>query len=57
MNDDRPYEILGPGHIRLSPTAREWAREHGMSENEMARHLLRQHELRERGFVNGKADG
>jgi hypothetical protein len=28
----------------MSPTARAWAKEHGMSEQEFARYLIRRHE-------------
>ena len=35
-DDDQAYWVLGPGQIQLSPTAREWAREFGMTETEMA---------------------
>jgi hypothetical protein len=51
MSDDNPYLVLGPGQILLSPTAREWAREFGMSENEMAKHLIEQDRLRRAGQI------
>jgi hypothetical protein len=51
MNDDKPYEVLGPERILLSQTAREWAREYGWSDTQMARHLLEQHQLREGGAI------
>jgi hypothetical protein len=33
------------------PTAREMAKMHGMSEEELAKHLLRQEELRKTGLT------
>ena len=50
-DDDRPYVIESPTRIRLMPVAREWAREHGMSESEMARHLLREDAQRQAGLT------
>jgi hypothetical protein len=44
MAEDRPYKVFSPTKIWMSPTARAWAKEHGMSEQEMARYLIRQHE-------------
>jgi len=44
MSDDgRPYVIerSGPkGRIKLNAAAKYWAREHGMTDQEMAKHLL-----------------
>jgi hypothetical protein len=52
MNDDRPpFKIHSPTHITLSPTAREMAKMHGMSEEDLARHLLDQHAQREAGLT------
>jgi hypothetical protein len=51
MSDDNPYLVLGPGQIRLSLTALEWAREFGMTETEMARHLIEQDRLRRAGLI------
>jgi hypothetical protein len=51
MSDDQPYEVIAPGQIRLSPTAREWALQFGMTEKEMARHLLEQDRLRRAGLI------
>ena len=51
MSDDKPYLVLGPGRIQMSPTAREWAREFGMTENEMARHLIEQDRLHKAGLL------
>jgi hypothetical protein len=52
MEDDgKPYEVLSPTSIKLSPLAREMAKMHGMTERDMARHLLNQHKLRESGLV------
>jgi hypothetical protein len=40
----QPYKVLGPKKIWLSATAREWAREWGMSDREMAKYLLAQNQ-------------
>jgi hypothetical protein len=56
VSDDQPYEVLGPGQILLSPTAREWAREFGMTENEMAKHLMEQDRLRKAGQIQGHGE-
>ena len=55
MSDDQPYEVLGPGQILLSPTAREWARQFGMTESQMAKHLMEQDRLRKAGQIQGTA--
>jgi AraC-like DNA-binding protein len=57
MSDDNPYTVLGPGQIQLSPTAREWAQEFGMSETEMARHLIEQDRLRKAGQIHKEGEG
>ena len=49
MSDDSPYRVLGPGQIQLPPTAREWAKAFGMTETEMAKHLIEQDRLRKAG--------
>ena len=56
MSDDQPYEVLGPGQILLSPTAREWAAEFGMTEKEMAKHLMEQDRLRKSGLIQGHGE-
>ena len=50
-DDDQAYMVLGPGEIILSPTARAWAREFGMTETEMAKHLIEQDRLRKAGQI------
>jgi hypothetical protein len=50
-DDDAPYEVLSPTKIRLGRVALEMAKMHGMTEKEMAKHLLQQHKLRETGLV------
>jgi hypothetical protein len=50
MNDDRPpFKIHSPSRITLTTTAREMAKMHGMSEEDLARHLLEQDRLRQAG--------
>jgi hypothetical protein len=51
MDDDRPYVIHSPTKITLKPMAREMCKMHGMSEEQMARHLLQQHKLQESGLI------
>jgi hypothetical protein len=47
--DDKPYEILSPTKIRLGPEAKHWAREWGLTDEQLARYLLQQDRLREQG--------
>jgi hypothetical protein len=39
------------GRIRLNDGAKHWARENNMTEEQMAVHLLQQHDLRNRGLT------
>jgi hypothetical protein len=56
MEDDKPYVIESPTRIRLMPIAREMAKMHGMSETEMAQHLLQQHALQDAGMVQKEGE-
>ena len=56
MSDDNPYTVLGPGQIQLSPTAREWAAQFGMSESQFAKHLMEQDRLRKAGQIQGHGE-
>jgi acetyl-CoA acetyltransferase len=56
LSDDRPYKVLGPGRIQLTPTAREFARDYGWSEEQMAKHLLREHQKRESGLLQKEGE-
>jgi len=38
------YRVYSPSKIYLSPTARAWAREWGMSDAEMAQYLIQRHQ-------------
>jgi hypothetical protein len=52
--DSRPYiiERAGPkGRVKLTPTAREWARLYNMTDEQMAKRLLQQHSLQQSGMV------
>jgi hypothetical protein len=50
MSDEgKPFEILSPTKIKLNREAREWAKEHGMTLTQMAKHLLNQHKQSEGG--------
>jgi hypothetical protein len=43
MADELPYTVHSKTKITLHPEAKFWAEEHGLSLEEMARHLLAQH--------------
>ena len=58
MEDERPYVIersnspgREDGRVRFMPLGREMCRMHGMTEIEMARHLLQQEKQREAGLT------
>jgi hypothetical protein len=51
QDDDKPYVIHSPSKITLSPLAKAWAREWGMTDAEMAKHLLGQEKLRQAGLT------
>jgi hypothetical protein len=55
-DDDRPFVIESPTRIRLMPVAKAWAREFGLSEAQMARHLLQQNQLRDAGLSQGEGE-
>jgi hypothetical protein len=38
--EDKPYTVHSPTKITLSPEAKYWAEQHGLSLEEMARYLL-----------------
>jgi hypothetical protein len=50
-DDHRPYTVHSPSKITLRPEAKFWAREHGLSNIELAKHLLAQERLRELGHT------
>jgi hypothetical protein len=47
MDDDLPFVIESPTRIKLSPEAKFWAEEHGMTLNEMGKYLLNKERLEE----------
>src|SRR5262245_57782027 len=51
-DSERPYKVLGPNKIWMSKTARAFARQYGLSDREMADHLLRMDRLREAGITD-----
>jgi hypothetical protein len=55
-DDDNPYLVLGPGQIVLGLEAREWAKIHGLSETEMAKHLMEQDRLRKAGQIQREGE-
>jgi hypothetical protein len=42
-DEEKPFVIHSDKKITLNREAREWAKEWGMTEIEMAKHLLKQH--------------
>jgi hypothetical protein len=56
MEDDKPYIIHSATKITLMPIARDMAKMHGMSETEMAQHLLQQHALQDAGMVQKEGE-
>ena len=57
MDDEgKPFIVESPTRIRLSPMARQMARMHGMTENEMAKHLLQQHQLQQAGLTQREGE-
>ena len=51
MDDDKLYTVHSETRITLSPTAKDWACMHGMTETAMARHLLQCHQLQQAGLT------
>jgi hypothetical protein len=51
MRDARPFQILSPTSVKLSPLAREMAKLDGMRETQLAKHLLDQDRLRKAGLL------
>src|SRR5262249_34177057 len=51
-DSERPYRVLGPRKIWLSKTAREFGKGYGVSDREMADHLLRMDRIREAGMTD-----
>jgi len=56
MDDDRPFVIHSATKITLGPVAKEWAKEFGPSEVEMAKHLLNQHSPQQCGLVQKQGE-
>jgi hypothetical protein len=53
---DKPYEIHNDSRITLSPVAKDWAIEFGLTLEEMARHLLAQERLRDSGMTQRQGE-
>jgi hypothetical protein len=49
MDNEKPYTVHSETKITLSQDAKFWAKEHGLSLNEMAQYLLNREKLRENG--------
>ena len=49
--DQLPFTIESPTRIRLSPTAKAWGQEWGLSLNELGKFLLNQDSLRKAGMI------
>jgi hypothetical protein len=54
-DSEQPYRIDGSGRVWLSPSAREWGRQHfgsGLAaDRKMAEHVLHQENLRAAGWI------
>ena len=53
----KPFTIHSDGKITLGPEALEMAAFNGMSVTELARHLLKQHKLKQAGLVQREGEG
>jgi hypothetical protein len=56
MDDDKPYTVHSDTRITLGPAARELCKLHGMSERDMAKHLLNQHRLEQAGQIQREGE-
>jgi hypothetical protein len=56
MDDEQPYVIKSPTRIRLGPEAQFWAKEHGMTLEELARYLLNKENLEGESYAVGLFD-
>jgi hypothetical protein len=54
LGPDEPYRILSPSRVLLSPMAQEMAATQGMTNVQLARHLLEQHRQREAGLLQAE---
>jgi len=52
--DDKPYTIHSPTKITLSADARWWAKQHGMTDQQMAKYLLDRERLGENYETTGE---
>jgi hypothetical protein len=50
-DDSKPYTIHSDSRITLSPEAKYWAKEFGLSLDQMSRHILNQEKLRQSGLI------
>ena len=50
-DDGPPFKVTSPTRVWLSRTARQLAEMHNMSDEQMAKHLLNQHRLKQAGLV------
>jgi hypothetical protein len=56
VSEDRPYVVHSDTRITLTPLAREMAKLNGMSEREMAKHLLTQHRMEQAGLTQREGE-
>jgi hypothetical protein len=56
MDDDKPYTIHSDTRVTLSPAARELCKLQGISERDMARHLLNQARLEQAGQIQREGE-
>ena len=50
-DDGPPFKVVSDSRVWLSRTARSLAEMHSMTDEQMARHLLNQHRLKQAGLV------
>jgi hypothetical protein len=50
-NTEAPFAIISPTKIKLGPVAKQWAQEHGLSLEQMARWLLTAEAQRQAGLA------
>jgi hypothetical protein len=53
----KPFVIHSDSKITLGPEAREMAKMHGLSEEQLAKHLLAMNRQREAGLVQKEGEG
>jgi len=55
-DSQKPYIVHSKTRITLTPMAKEIAQMHGMTLQEMAKHLLNQHRVEQAGQIQGPGE-